>query len=450
LRIFWLKISEIKSQIRSNRASQQQIKMASRRQETELRIPKIGIYTGKGASHSWLWFVEVFERLGFYDLSFLTEADLVKDSLEKVDVLAISGGDTFAIAEALGPQGAKRLKTFITRGGLYLGSCAGAYLPLNSSKEHLNHFNFVAAKITNLTKTLPEAHGMKEKSCTCYGCSFIFHAVREAVEVATSGLPPFGKSATFTAPLYGGPPMTVANPASVMATYTAFTDKTLFLVDQKLAENTLLGNAAVIRGKMGHGHLHLYGPHFEHPHFREANLFLADAMMRDLPNQTAPAANPEDGMNILSGSLKQRFIRDFKRELSNSRIVAAGLEMLPLKWTIGNKVYETGKIRVFLEALWQRIRSFEKERLILVRAGQDDLLVQRALHVTKSIRQIKKALDQKTGAQKADTLKTATLLFSLLNKTSALFLEIYFRSKFFQFGKIEYEGSYGQIKKMVA
>ena len=424
--------------------------MASRRQETEFRIPKIGIYTGKGASHSWLWFVEVFERLGFYDLSFLTEADLVKDSLEKVDVLAISGGDTFAIAEALGPQGAKRLKTFITRGGLYLGSCAGAYLPLNSSKEHLNHFNFVAAKITNLTKTLPEAHGMKEKSCTCYGCSFIFHAVREAVEVATSGLPPFGKSATFTAPLYGGPPMTVANPASVMATYTAFTDKTLFLVDQKLAENTLLGNAAVIRGKMGHGHLHLYGPHFEHPHFREANLFLADAMMRDLPNQTAPAANPEDGMNILSGSLKQRFIRDFKRELSNSRIVAAGLEMLPLKWTIGNKVYETGKIRVFLEALWQRIRSFEKERLILVRAGQDDLLVQRALHVTKSIRQIKKALDQKTGAQKADTLKTATLLFSLLSKTSALFLEIYFRSKFFQFGKIEYEGSYGQIKKMVA
>lgn len=220
--------------------------------------------------------------------------------------------------------------------------------------------------------------------------------------------------------------MTVTNPASVMATYTAFTDKTLFLVDQKLAENTLLGNAAVIRGEMGHGHLHLYGPHFEHPHFREANLFLTDAMMRDLPNQTAPAVNPEGGMNILSGPEKQKFIRDFKRELSNSRIVAAGLEMLPLKWTIGNKVYETGKIRVFLEALWQRIRSFEKERLILTRIGQDDLLVQTALHVTKSIRQIKKGWDRK-----ADTLKTATLLFSLLNKTSALFLEIYFRSKFF-------------------
>jgi len=49
-------------------------------------------------------------------------------------------------------------------------------------KFNLNHFNFVPAKITNLTKTLPEAHGFKEKFCTCYGCSFIFHAVREAVE----------------------------------------------------------------------------------------------------------------------------------------------------------------------------------------------------------------------------------------------------------------------------
>ena len=420
--------------------------MASRSQETEFQIPRIGIYTGKGTSHSWLWFVEVFERLGFYNLSFLTEADLATGSLENVDVLAISGGDTFAIAEALGPQGAGQLKTFITHGGLYIGSCAGAYLPLNSSKEHLNHFNFVPAKITNLTKTLPEAHGMREKFCTCYGCSFIFHPVREAVEVTTGNPPPFGKSETFTAPLYGGPPMTAANPASVMATYTAFTNKTLFLVDRKLAEKTLLGNAAVIRETMGHGHIHLYGPHFEHPHFLKANHFLANAMMGDLPSQLAQTESPEDGMNILSGPEKQRFIRDFKRELSNSRIVAAGLEMLPLKWTIGSKVYEAGKIRVFLEALWRRIRIFEKERLIITQAGQAGLLVQRALHVTKSIRQIKNGWDRK-----ADTLNVATSLFSHLNETSALFLEIYFRSKFFHLVREnQYEGSYGQIKKMVA
>ncbi|MCP4577451.1 MAG: hypothetical protein GY846_14340, partial [Deltaproteobacteria bacterium] len=262
--------------------------------------------------------------------------------------------------------------------------------------------------------------------CTCYGCSFIFHAVREAIEITTSGMPPFGASTTFTAPLYGGPPMTVTNPASGLATYTDFTHKTLFLVDRKLAEKTLLGNAAVIREKMGHGHLHLFGPHFEHPHFLKANLFLTNAMMHDLPHQTIPSGNPEDGMTLLAGSEKKGFIRDFKRELSNSRIVAAGLEMIPLKWTIGSKVYETGKIRVFLEALWQRMKPFEKREVILVRAGEDDNLVHTALHVTENIRQIKKGWDQKM-----DTLAAATALFTLLNKTSALFLEIYFRSKSF-------------------
>jgi glutamine amidotransferase-like uncharacterized protein len=400
--------------------------MASRSQETEFRIPKIGIYTGKGASHSWLWFVEVFERLGFYNLQFLTETDIIRNSLDRLEVLAVSGGDTFAIAEALGSEGASRLRKFINNGGLYLGSCAGAYLPLHSSKPHLNHFNFVAAKITNLVKTLPQAGNMKENFCTCYGCSFIFHPVREAVSITTTGIPPFVESTTFAAPLYGGPPMTTENPASVLATYSGFTDKTLFLVDRTVAEKTLLGNAAVIREKMGNGYLYLFGPHFEHPHFKTANRFLADNMMRDLPNQAASSATFEAETKMLVDSRKREFIKDLKRELSNSRIVAAGLEMIPLKWTIGSKVYETGKIRVFLDALWQRIRSFEKETFILVRNGEADLLLQTSLLVTTNIRQIKKGWDQKT-----DTLETATTLFKLLNKTSALFLEIYFRSKFF-------------------
>jgi glutamine amidotransferase-like uncharacterized protein len=418
--------------------------MESRRQETDFRVPKIGIYTGQGASHSWLWFVEVFERLGFCDLSFLTEADVAGNALKKVDVLAVSGGDTFAIAKALGPVGATRLKTFITRGGLYLGSCAGAYLPLNSSKEHLNHFNFVPAKITNLTKTLPEAHGLKEKFCTCYGCSFIFHAVREAVEITTSGTSLFGPSSTFTAPLYGGPPMTVKNPATVQAIYTGFTEKTLFLVDRRLAEKTLLGNAAVIREEMGDGHLHLFGPHFEHPHFKTANRFLVNAMMHDLPSRRVPFTTLENKTEILEGIKKKDFIRDLKRELSNSRIVAAGLEMVPLKWTIGNKVYETGKIRVFLEALWQRIRALESKTFILVQKGQDDFLVETARYVTQHIRAVKKGWDQKT-----DTLKTATTLFGLLNKTSALFLEIYFRSIIFHAdsAKVAYAATAGSFRE---
>ena len=71
-----------------------------------LRYPNIGIYTGKGTSHSWLWFVDLFDRMGFHNLSFLNENTLQDSGLVGLDVLAISGGDTFTIAGALGKGGA--------------------------------------------------------------------------------------------------------------------------------------------------------------------------------------------------------------------------------------------------------------------------------------------------------------------------------------------------------
>ena len=83
-----------------------------------LHYPKIGIYTGTGASHSWLWFVEIFDRMGFYDLSFLAENHIKVRGLDSLDVLAMSGGDTFAIAKGLGQKGAEGMESFIRGGGL--------------------------------------------------------------------------------------------------------------------------------------------------------------------------------------------------------------------------------------------------------------------------------------------------------------------------------------------
>ena len=111
--------------------------------------PKIGIYTGTGSSHSWLWFVDLFDRMGFHDLDLLDAAAIQSRNLQSFDVLAVSGGDTFAVAQALGPSGARSLKTFIENGGLYIGSCAGAYLVMRSSKPHLNLFNYTSVRITN-------------------------------------------------------------------------------------------------------------------------------------------------------------------------------------------------------------------------------------------------------------------------------------------------------------
>ncbi len=394
-----------------------------------LHYPKIGIYTGAGTSHSWLWFVEIFDRMGFYDLAFLDESIIKERCLEGLDVLAMSGGDTFAIAKGLGEKGSEGLEAFIRKGGLYLGSCAGAYLPMNSSKDHLNLFNYVPVKITNLTKTLPRAIALKEKFCTSYGCSFIFHPVREAVRLTTNGFIPFSCAGSLLAPLYGGPPMLASDTSQVLATYTGFTEKTLFLVDEKLARDTLLGKAAVIREKMGAGRLYLFGPHFEHPHFPVANQLLADAMYWDVRGRSfSDAAVGQDEMTVEGEDLKN-LLRDIKREISNSRIVAVGMETSPVRWTIGNKVYEPAKIREFVEAIWQRIRPLEKLDHLSILPGKDSLMIQHASETTALLRRIKRGT-----REGIDTLDLAKQMFNVLNKTCTFFLDMYFRTKMSHFG----------------
>ncbi len=144
--------------------------------------PEVGIYVGQGASHSWTWFADIFDREAYANVSFLDDDDIATGALSGVDVFFVSGGDTFAIAQGLGKSGADAIEKFVRSGGIYIGACAGAYLPLNSSLPPLNLFNFVATRIANLTKDLPEAVAKPEKFCTEYGCRYVYHPVRESVQ----------------------------------------------------------------------------------------------------------------------------------------------------------------------------------------------------------------------------------------------------------------------------
>ena len=387
-----------------------------------LRIPRIGVYAGSGTSHSWLWFVELFDRMLFHDLVFLTE-DMVREGvLEDLDVFVISGGDTIRIAEGLGREGAGELETFIRGGGLYLGSCAGAYLPLKSSKEHLDSFNFVDIKIANLSKTLPEIKRLQSKATTAYGCDFVYHPIREDVRLRMTGNRPFTSVESFLAPLYGGPSMVTGRASDVLACYEGFTEKTLFLVDEALAEKTLLGKVAAARTGMGEGSLYLFGPHFEHPHFPMANHLVATAIFWDMKRERTNRKS-SDSEIILDGAAKKKLILDIKREISNARIVSVGLEAIPIKWNIGCKTYEPEKIRVFLDAMWKRINRLERFRGVRLHKGADEQLVALACQVRQILREMKSRIDDRL-----DTQDLAGDLFDSLRRLTMLFLQVYFDS----------------------
>jgi glutamine amidotransferase-like uncharacterized protein len=387
-----------------------------------LRIPRIGVYAGTGTSHSWLWFVDLFDRMSFHEIVFLTE-DMVRDGImESLDVFAMSGGDTIRIAEGLGPEGARAIESFIRGGGLYIGSCAGAYLPLKSSKQHLDRFNFVDIKIANLSKTRPEAKRMGRKASTNYGCDFVYHPVREDVRLRMTGKEPFIGFESFRAPLYGGPSMVTSRDTDVLAYYDGFTEKTLFLVDESLAEKTLLGKVAAARTTMGDGRLYLFGPHFEHPLFPIANHLVATAIFWDMKKERKDRKSSDSDL-ILESPAKEKLVRDIKREISNSRIVAVGLEAIPVQWIIGCKTYEPEKIRVFLEAIWKRINTLERSRRICAQSETCGEVVASASRVTHLLRQMKTRIDDYS-----DTQDLASDLFDSLRRLTMIFLQIYFDS----------------------
>jgi len=390
--------------------------------------PPIGIYTGSGASHSWLWFVEILDRMGFENVHFVDERDILSNALEPLDVLLMSGGDTFAIAEGLGAEGSDKLRSFINRGGLYIGSCAGAYLPLRSSMNFLNQFNFVNAKISNISRRLsePERHSLKKVACSSYGCDFVFHVVREDVVLEmVNGYQADGKK-EMIAPLFGGPSMLPSEDIEPIATYKGFTKKTKFLVEEELAEKTLIGNIAVAKKSMGKGHLYIFGPHFEHPHYPACNFFLAEIICKDQNGKPGSTEKdfPGNSQNRIQGEAWKALLKDLKRELSNSRIMASGMNDFLVNWLIGNKYYEPEKFRVFLEVCWIRLKYLEPKKEVDFDLKNPKGMITRLKRITDILGKVKKGINR--GETTTDLAKD---LFLNLKKVTSDFLTIYFRTK---------------------
>lgn len=390
--------------------------------------PSIGIYTGSGASHSWLWFVEILDRTGFCNVHFLDEKDIRSKALESLNVLLMSGGDTFAIAEGLGAEGSDKLRSFIEGGGLYIGSCAGAYLPLRSSMDFLNEFNYINVKISNISRRLsaPERSSFERHACSSYGCDFVFHVVREDVVLEmVNGYQADGKK-KMIAPLYGGPSMLPSEDIEPIAIYKGFTKKTRFLVEKELAEKTLVGNIAVAKKAMGKGHLYIFGPHFEHPHYPSCNLFLTEIIFEE--QNRRPLTTQEDFPGVsqerIKGEAVRELLKDVKRELSNSRIMASGMDEFSTHWLIGNKYYEPEKISVFINTVWKKLKYLESIPDLEVNGMPLLRCVGISREITKGIQTIRSEINVQ-----GDTTALAANLFLNLKVLSSHFFELYFGVK---------------------
>jgi glutamine amidotransferase-like uncharacterized protein len=366
--------------------------------------------------------------MGFYHVHFVDERDVLANALEPLNVLLMSGGDTFAIAEGLGAEGAAKLRSFIEGGGLYIGTCAGAYLPLRSSMDFLNHFNFIDVKISNISRRLSELERylLQKVGCSSYGCDFVFHVVREDVLLEmVNGFQADGKK-EIIAPLYGGPSMLPSEDIEVIATYKGFTRKTKFLVDEAFAEKTLIGNIAVAKKSMGKGRLYIFGPHFEHPHYPSCNVFLTEIIRKEQSGEIHPMQKnfSEDPQNRIKGEALGELLKDLKRELSNARITALGMSDFSISWLIGNKYYDPEKISVFVNTVWDKLKALESVMDLEVDKNLLSRCVEVSKKVTKDIQAIRTEIKEERDAG-----PLAAKVFLNLKALSSNFFKLYFRVK---------------------
>lgn len=311
--------------------------------------PRVAVYAGEGASHSWIWFCDLLERLGIYDVSFITCGDILAGRLASSDVLLLGGGDTYAMAASLGAEGARRIEEFVRSGGVYHGSCAGAYLVLSDvDLEPFTPFALISGSMLNVMRDPPPALCLEHKYLAPYGSDWVFHPVYGEVPLEDR------EGALIPAPLFGGPVMRIDDSDEVVARYAGTCARAAYPWKRTEAESFIDGKDAVASACLGSGTVSVSGPHLEHPLFPAANCLIA---RRFCEQPARSEARPMTGRAHTDPQVPFPAvdIEEITRQVSNARIVGFGLEKLPITWQIGVKVWEPEKIRMFLDYTWDRL-----------------------------------------------------------------------------------------------
>ncbi|MEM2686743.1 MAG: BPL-N domain-containing protein [Thermoproteota archaeon] len=110
-----------------------------------LRSPLIGLYSGNGVSVSYLKeTVDTLLKMGFRRISLLP-GPLTLEDLRALDVLIVGGGDSFEILRSLAKEEARMIRQFVESGGVYVGICAGALLPLKPVNVPISAYGEIEA-----------------------------------------------------------------------------------------------------------------------------------------------------------------------------------------------------------------------------------------------------------------------------------------------------------------
>ena len=321
---------------------------------------RVVVYAGRGASHSWTWLADLFDAVPHAEAAVVDEDGLVSAISDGCSTVVMSGGDAFQIAQSLSNGQFRAVEQFVRDGGLYVGICAGAYLPLPSSVPPLNEFNLSTSKIENIVEDFHHESKGSSRVAHSYCDRTIVHPVRGEVMLDAGG--------DVVAPLYGGPIFREPSVDVVVFRYSGFTELSQFNLELEEANGMVVGRPAAIRSRIGDGSLLLIGPHLEHPGYPRANdIFLELRGIEARPGGVSKA----DGH---SGVVVDQ---QLKGALADLRVAISGLENR--SFLIGSKLWDAERLLVLHRAIGSRARFIQASETAVVvselRLARDALLL---------------------------------------------------------------------------
>lgn len=201
-----------------------------------------------------------------------TAEQIRSGGLDDTDVIVFPGGGAYAMGgmlDPLGVEGAKAIREWVAAGGMYIGSCAGSFLPAKVSESYWNTHP-EARELHMVPAELANGSDSEWEGLTSPGVGRIVAQVTDPDHWLASEMPERFELIHYNGPMFDvdGENGQVAGVAGFVARTPDFTPSETFFgepePEQTLFDVCAAGGAyTAIASQFGHGTVVLYGSHPE-------------------------------------------------------------------------------------------------------------------------------------------------------------------------------------------
>lgn len=185
----------------------------------------------------------ILTREAGFEITVLSAEDIRASKLDDCQVLLVPGGSGSKQAKKLAEAGREKIRSFVAKGGGYVGICAGSYLASNDYPWSIGLIN---------AKAVDKKHWARGKGDVILA------------------FPPIGKEALgATADTlvvnYRQGPLFAPGESKELPAYETLATFTTEICENGATPGAMIGTTAIARAPFGQGRVICYGPHPERP-----------------------------------------------------------------------------------------------------------------------------------------------------------------------------------------